>query len=241
MPELDIYRLVEVELLKLGKSLESLTGLIDIWRLVGYGLLLLVFFDIVEIFVPPNFMNPVWEFQTMGSLVERVAVPLLSLLLIFSGKLEKRAKWERPLLAFFSWLTLLVGLLYILLIPLGVTNTVRLYNTNLEQFKREYSQQVSQANQVEKQLNETTPTQLENLLKRQGRSLDGRDPQELKTQLLAQLGQAKQQIKTQGEARKSSGNLRLLKSSVKWNLGALVSAALFITIWKRTRWARTRS
>ncbi|AFZ25647.1 hypothetical protein Cylst_3507 [Cylindrospermum stagnale PCC 7417] len=241
MPELDIYRLLEVETIKLGKSIESLIGSINIWRLVGYGLLLLVFFDIVEIFYPLNLMNPAWEFQTMGSLVERVAVPLLSLLLVFSGKLEKRAKWERPLLALLSWLTLLVGLLYILLIPLGVTSTIRLYRANLEQFNQEYTQQVSQANQVEKQLNETTPTQLENLIKRQGRSLDGRDPQELKTQLLAQLGQAKKQIKTQGEAKKSSGNLRLLKSSVKWNLGALVSAVLFISIWKGTRWARSRS
>jgi hypothetical protein len=30
----------------------------------------------------------------------------------------------------------------------------------------------------------------------------------------------------------------LLKNSVKWNLGALVSAALFFNIWKTTSWAR---
>jgi hypothetical protein len=241
MSELDIYRLLEIEVIKLRNSLESLTGLIDIWRLVGYGLLLLAFFDIVEIFVPPNFMNPAWEFQAMGSLVERVGVPLLALLLVFSGKQENRTKWERPFLAFLSWLTLLVGLLYILVIPWGLTNTLRLYRSNNEQFQQQYSQQVNQANLVEKQLKETTPTQLETLIKSQGRSLDGKDPQELKTQLLTQLDIAKKQIKTQGEARKSSGNLALFKSSVKWNLGALVAAALFITLWKRTRWARTRS
>lgn len=241
MPELDKNRLLELETIRLGKSLESLIGPIGIWRFVGYGLLLLALFDIVEIFVPPNFMNPSWEFQTMGSLVERVGVPLLALLLVFSGKLENRAKWERLLLALLSWLTLLVALLYILLIPLGVTSTIRIYRANLEQFNQAYTQQVAQANQVEKQLNQTTPTQLENLLKSQGRSLDGKDPQELKTQLLAQLGQAKKQIQTQGEANKSSGNLRLFKSSVKWNLGALISAALFFTIWKGTRWARSRS
>lgn len=239
MPELDIYRLVEEELLKLGKSIDSVVGNLNLWHWLGYGLLLLAFFDVVEIFVPPRFTNSAWEFQTVGALVERVAVPLFSLVLVFSGKLENRPKWERPILATLSWLTLLVGLLYFLLIPLGVTSTVRLYRANIQQVEQEYKQQVSQADKVEQQLNQTTSAQLEDLVKKQGRSLEGKDPQELKTQLLTQLSQAKKQIKTQAETKKSTGNLNLLKSSVKWNLGALVVGTLFITFWKATGWARS--
>ncbi|MBW4450206.1 MAG: HpsJ family protein [Spirirestis rafaelensis WJT71-NPBG6] len=56
----------------------SQQGSMSILRSLGYGLLLLAFFDIVEMFVPPNFMNPAWEFQTFGALVERVPVPLKS-------------------------------------------------------------------------------------------------------------------------------------------------------------------
>lgn len=238
MPELNIYELVDGEVSKLSKSVNSLLGIINLCRLVGYSMLLLTLFDILDIFIPLQIMNPAWEFQTMGALVERVAIPLVALLLVFSGKLENRSKWEIHVLRLFSRLTLLVGLLYILLIPLGVSNTMRLYNSNLEQLNQAYSQKVSQTNQVEQQLTQATPAEIENILQRQGRSLDGKNPQEVKSQLLSELNQAKQQLKTQTETKKSSETLRLFKSSVKWNLGALVSGFLFIAIWKGTRWTR---
>lgn len=239
MPELKkIYELVDEEVSRLSKSVNSLLGIINLCRLVGYSMLLLTFFDILDIVIPLQIMNPVWEFQTMGALVERVAIPLIALLLVFSGRLENRLIWEIHVLRLFSRLTLLVGLLYILLIPLGVTNTMRLYSSNLDQFNQAYSQQVSQANQIEQQLTQATPAEIEKILQRQGRSLNGKNPQDVKSQLLSELNKAKQQLKTQTEAKKSSETLRLFKSSVKWNLGALVTAFLFIGIWKGTRWTR---
>lgn len=238
MANIDIYELVDEEVSKLSKSLNSLLGVINLCRLVGYSMLLLTIFDILDIAIPLQIMNPAWEFQTMGALVERVAIPLVALLLVFSGKLENRSPVEMFVLKLISRLTLLVGLLYILLIPLGVTNTIRLYNSNLEQFQKEYTQQMSQANQVEKQLTQATPAELDNILKRQGHSLDGKNPQDVKNQLLSNFKQAKQQLKTQTDAKKSSATLKLFKSSVKWNLGALVSAFLFIGIWRGTFWIR---
>ncbi|OUL24411.1 hypothetical protein BV378_18670 [Nostoc sp. RF31YmG] len=240
MTESTIYKLIDVEVSKLNKSVNSLIGIINICRLVGYSLLILVFFDLIDIFFPLQIMNPVWEFQTMGALVERVAIPLVSLLLVFSGKLENRLIWELPILGLISRLTLLVGLLYILLIPLGVSDSIRLYNSNLEQFNKEYSQQVSQTNQIEQQITQATPAELDNIIKRQGQSLNSKskNSQDVKKQLLLGINQAKQQIKTQAESKKPFVNLKLLKSSVKWNLGALISGFLFIAIWKGTAWAR---
>jgi hypothetical protein len=217
----------------------SQQGSMTILRSLGYGLLLLAFFDIVEMFVPPNFMNPAWEFKTFGALVERVPVPLIGLVLVFFGELNSRSQWEFPLLKLLSWLTLLFALLFFLLIPLGVGNTLRLNNQSAAQISTLSQQQLSQAEQAEKQLNQATPQQIDNFLKSQGRSLDGKNPQELKTQVLSKISQAKQQIKTQAEATQSSRGLNLIKSSVKWNLGALVASGLFISIWKGTRWART--
>lgn len=217
----------------------SQQGSMNILRSLGYGLLLLAFFDIVEMFVPPNFMNPAWEFQTFGALVERVPVPLIGLVLVFFGELNSRSKWEFPILKLLSWLTLLFALLFFLLIPLGIGNTLRLNNQSAAQISTLSKQQLSQAEQVEKQLNQATPQQIDNFLKSQGRSLDGKNPQELKTQVLSKVSQAKQQIKTQAEATQSFRGLSLIKSSVKWNLGALVASGLFISIWKGTRWART--
>jgi hypothetical protein len=217
----------------------SQQGSMNILRSLGYGLLLLAFFDIVEMFIPPNFMNPAWEFQTFGALVERVPVPLIGLVLVFFGELNSRSKWEFPLLKLLSWLTLLFALLFFLLIPLGVGNTFRLNNQSAAQISTLSKQQLSQAEQVEKQLNQATPQQIDNFIKSQGRSLGGKNPEELKTQVLSKVSQAKQQIKTQAEATQSSRGLSLIKSSVKWNLGALVASGLFISIWKGTRWART--
>jgi hypothetical protein len=62
----------------------------NIFRVLGYGLLLLALFDILEMFIPPGFMNPAWEFQTFGALVERVPVPLIGFVLVFYGEKYSR-------------------------------------------------------------------------------------------------------------------------------------------------------
>ncbi|MBD2199184.1 MULTISPECIES: HpsJ-like protein, cyanoexosortase A-associated [Calothrix] len=216
----------------------SQTGSTKILRMLGYGLLLLALFDVVEMLFPPNFMNPAWEFQTFGSLVERVPVPLIGFALIFYGEMYSRSKWEFLSLKLFSWLTLLLAVIFLLFIPLGIGNTVRLSKQSAAQITTASQQQLTQAAQVEQQLNQATPEQINEFLKSQGRSLDGKSPQEVKTQILSDVSKAKAQIKTQAERTQSSQRLNLLKNSVKWNLGALVSAALFFSFWKATNWAR---
>ncbi|MBW4591468.1 MAG: HpsJ family protein [Brasilonema angustatum HA4187-MV1] len=216
----------------------SQQGSMTIVRSLGYGLLLLALFDIIEMFIPPNFMNPVWEFQTMGMLVEKVPVPLIGLVLVFFGELHSRTKLEIPILKFLSWLTLLFGILFFLLIPLGLTSTIRLNSQNAAQVQTVSTQKISQADQLEQQVNKASPEQIDKFLKSQGRQTDGKNPQQLKEQLLSQVSQAKQQIKTQAEATQSLRGLSLIKTSVKWNLGAVVAGTLFISIWKGTRWAR---
>ncbi|RCJ36941.1 hypothetical protein A6770_15050 [Nostoc minutum NIES-26] len=216
----------------------SQTSSMTILRVLGYGLLLLALFDIVEMLIPPSFMNPAWEFQTFGSLVERVPVPLIGLALVFYGELHARAKWEFVTLKFLSWLTLLLAILFILLIPLSIGNTVRLTKQSYTQINTLSQQQISQAEQVEKRVSQATPQQIDNLLKSQGRSSNTKNPQELKSQVLSEVSKAKALIRNQAQATQSTQKLNLLKNSVKWNLGALVSAALFFTIWKITSWAR---
>ncbi|BAY44117.1 hypothetical protein SAMD00079811_17110 [Scytonema sp. HK-05] len=207
-------------------------------RVLGYGLLLLALFDIIVMFIPPNFMNPAWEFQTIGALVERVPVPLIGLVLVFFGELHSRTKWEIPILKVLSWLTLVFGILFFLLIPLGLTNTIRLNTQSTAQIQTVSTQQASQAEQLEQQVSKASPEQISNFLKSQGRKIDGKTPDELKNQLLSEVSQAKKQIKTQAEATQSLRGLNLIKTSAKWNLGALVAGTLFILIWKGTRWAR---
>ncbi|MEM7555157.1 MAG: HpsJ family protein [Cyanobacteria bacterium P01_A01_bin.84] len=209
-----------------------------ILRSVGYGLLILALFDIIETFIPPNFMNAAWEFQTIGALVERVPVPLISLALIFYGEMNLRRRWEFPLLKFLSWLTVIFGVLYFLMIPLGVVNSVRLQKQNIDQADSAVVEQIARAEQIEKQLKGATPQQIQAFLKSQGRGSNDETVTEVKTKLLSNISQAKQNIKAQAQAQQSYRGLNLTKKAVKWNLGALIAGVLFFCIWKGTQWAR---
>lgn len=209
---------------------------IGILRTVGYGLLLLALFDWVEILIPPQFLNPAWELQTIGALVERVPVPLIGFALIFYAESESRSKWELPVIKLLSWLTLLFAIVYLLMIPLAIGDTVRLNKQSTEQLRSASQQQITRAEQLEKQLNEATPQQIDNILKQQGAASEGKSAQQVKDELASRLSQAKTQIKNQTKTTQSTQKLNLMKSSVKWCLGALVTATLFFSIWKGTRW-----
>ena len=210
-------------------------------RLLGYGLLLFALFDYIYIIIPPHFTNPVWEFQTIGALVEHAAVPMLGLMFVFyrhQGYMKKR---ERNFLGFLSWISLLMGLLYLLMLPLGVSDTWRIYHHNNTQIAAQASQQHQQVQKFRGKLNQaTTDEQLQKLLAPlapQGRSLDT-NPQMLRDKFLAQFSQVEQLIQTKADRVQADQEQTLIKQSVRWNIGALVSGILFIWIWHLTYWTR---
>ncbi|MBD2210700.1 hypothetical protein H6G27_12520 [Nostoc linckia FACHB-104] len=231
MQEFNIPQSLEIEVSQLRKTINSLLWITKLFRTVGYSILVLVFIDLIDIFVPLNFMNPVWEFQMIGALVDLVAITLIGLVLVFSGKLEKRLKWEFPFLLWLSRLCLLVGLLYLLLIPLGINNTISLYNVNFEESNRDYSQQMLLNSNWKQQISQASAAEFNNLL-------EHKSMQEVKTQTLVEVNQSQNHPDKKLPNTNLSRHFNLLKSSVKFNLGALVAAALFITIWKKTLWAR---
>ena len=214
------------------------TNSINIIRALGYGLFLLALFDWVVLFIPTKFIDPAWEFQTMGAIVERVPVPLIALALIFFGEANFRGKLELRLLKLISSLTLLLAMVFFLLIPVGTINAIRLSENSQNQIVKASEKRTTQAENVEKQISQATPAQISNLLKSRGRSLNGKKPEEIKNTLLSQVSNAKKQIKTQAQTVQSAQELNLFKRAVKWNLGALVSGTLFIYFWVQSRWVR---
>lgn len=206
----------------------------SLFRPIGYCLLLLGLFDIIDIFVPLRFMNPNWEFQMIGSLVERLPVALLGLGLVFYGKKDIQSKWELPILKFLSWASLLVGILLLLLSPLLIVDSLRLKNQINHQINTEVTQQLSQFERIEKQVSQGTDKDITNAMTRlnQGTPLDIKNPQEVKSKLLAEINQAKGKIRTQTETTWADRRLALVKNTVKWLLGALVLGVLFIYIWR---------
>lgn len=226
-----------VEFLQQGRF--ELTWSIRIARILGYGLLVLAFFDLIETFMPLELMNALSQFQTIGTLVERVPVTLIGLVLVFFGGLDERNKWELLLLKILSWLTLLVGILFILLIPLGIGNTVQINNILTAQVNTQYEQKISQVKGFEDRLKQATPENILDVVKRQGGSVVGKNPQQIKAELLSKVDKSKAEFKTQADASKWQQQKSYLKKAVKWNLGALISGFLFISIWKYTDRVRT--
>ncbi|MFY7803679.1 MAG: HpsJ family protein [Limnoraphis robusta] len=232
----------------LWKFSSSLLQTIPPLRWVGYTLLFLTFVDLVLLLIPPQLTNPVWEFQTMGAIVERVAVPLIAFVLIFYGEQNLRPKWERPLLSLLSVLTLLFGIFLLILVPLGVINTLRIDKQSNTQIDTQVEQRMTQIQQVQQQLEQAnTEEQMENLLSRldtQGRTPEIQSAQELeevKNQLSDFVSRTESSTKTQAEETRRNRRILLFKNSLKWNLGALVSGVLFIAIWKATGWTRKRA
>lgn len=212
-----------------------------LFHAVGYGLLLFVFFDVADLLFPPRFMNPIWEFQTVGALIERVPLPLIGMALVFYGGDSYRNKWEKLFLNLLSQAAIVIGILFLLLIPLCISDAIRINNLNSEQINTQLERQVSQVKQFQQQLNKATEQDLTNLMTRlnsQNNSPDVKNSQELKSRLLSEAQNSQSNMKTQAEATLKNKGFSLIKNSVKWCLGALIAGDLFIRIWQATRWAR---
>jgi hypothetical protein len=246
MAELDLEKFAHTQLSNLSGAIEylqqgrfELTWSIRIARIMGYGLLALAFFDLIETFMSLELMNALSQFQTIGILVERVPVTLIGLVLVFFGGLEERNRLETLLLKCLSWLTLLVGILFILLIPLGIGNTVQINNILVAQVNTQYEQKISQAKGFEERVKQATPENILDIVKRQGGPVAGKNPQQIKDEILSKVDKSKADFKAQADASKSQQQRSWLRKSVKWNLGALISGFLFISIWKYTDRIRT--
>jgi hypothetical protein len=213
-------------------------------RWVGYGLLISALFDLIGILIPPNFMNPVWELQTIGSIIEQTPMALIGNALAFLGGYYERSKWEIPTLRILSWSTFFAGLALFLFIPLGLIDTVRVDQQNSQQLTAQFNQSMAVIYQVKEELNKTdTPAEAEVLLSRLSNA--GLSPEiknakqvaEVKDKLITYIVQSENKLKAELKATQSSQRLSLLKSSVKWNLGAFVFGFLLINFWRGTRWA----
>lgn len=212
------------------------------FRCGGYALLALAMIDFINIFIPSHFTNPFWEFQTIGALVDHVPIPLIGLMLIFVGEMNYREKIEIFVLKFCSWLSLIIALLFILLVPLGISDTLRINEQNHIQIINQSSQQISQIEQLKEILNKAkTDQDIENVfhaLNHQEKLPDFKNPQDIKSKLLAQVTKTDNNIKNQTEVTQNKTRRELIRNSVKWNLGAIIAGTAFIFVWRTTEWAR---
>ncbi|WP_404789971.1 HpsJ family protein [Altericista sp. CCNU0014] len=213
-------------------------------RLVGYVLLLLSILDAIDLLIPPRFMNPEWEIQLITELVERVAVPLIGLALVFYKDLDFRLKFEILLLKGFSSAALVAGMGYLLLLPLLVVDTFRYDASILGQTNTLMDQRMTQIEQIEQRLSKAaSKPELSALFSRfSGQALPpnlaSQDFPSLKQELLETIARGKPAVRKQVNTAAQERRLKLFKTTVKAFLGAVISSFCFIYIWSLTRWIR---
>jgi hypothetical protein len=244
---------IEIQQTKLNQKVDKIGifGLnmlrsLGLWRLVGYAFLILFILDLAEILIPPRFLNPEWEFQVFGNIVERIAIPFIALILIFYGGNYLRKGWEFIVLTSLSWLSLSVGILFLLSVPLGIVNTIRIDNLRDTRITEGTTQRLEVLQKVETRLKDVQNKQdmqvLINQLNSGNAPVIENDQQlaQVKTNLTEFIKNSRDRLNNQAENARKQGRKSLLKSSVKWNLGALISGILFIMIWQMTKWARVK-
>lgn len=206
----------------------------------GYALLAFSIINFLHILIPPNFTNPTWELQAMGLIVGQVWAPLLGLIFIFSHR-DTVSKWEMKVLWFLSWLSLLFGLFYLLMLPLGVHNTRRVQQLRNQQISARITQQTQQIQRVISRLQAANSPEA---IAEFSDNLNGQDLPEiedfqaLKQQFLNRIEQADKNLREQGEASQKNAKVALIKDSLKSNLIAMVAGIWFIGLWWKTRWVR---
>lgn len=213
----------------------------EIINFLGYTLLALALLDSLAIFIPTKLLNPVWEFQTIGRLVDISWAFLLGLILVFYRRQESIVKQnELRLLSLISWLTLVMAIAYFLMFPLLISNSIRLSNNNSNRANQQLTANSAQIQQIEEKLGQATEAELNNLIASfpdPNVKLE-LSPQQFKEKLLTEntskFKVAKQQIK---QALKQQQR-ELYKNTIKWAIGAILTGASAFFIWKSTRWAR---
>ena len=214
-----------------------------ILRLVGYGLLLMALIDLLFLLIPPQLMNPLWEFQTMGAIIERIPVTLLGMVLIYYGEKSDRAPIEASILKLLSWASLLAAVILMLTIPLSINNSFRIYNQHNATANAQFVTQKDTIEQFKEQLEAAnSKDEIGAILQQQARQQvnipDSVNTEKLKTDIITNLQNNQDSITNQAEAFRSQKKSLLIKKCLKWNLGALISSILFFMIWKSTGWAR---
>ena len=211
-------------------------------RMVGYIFLIFSLIDYIGILVPPRLTDPVWEFQAMGRLVEHVWSPLIGLVFIFFYTQNNCVSpSELILLRFLSWGSLILGLFYLLMLPLGINNSLTIYRDTSAQITKQLSQQTIQIEKLNQQiLTADTPAELNNIAKIINFDNTVNAPiQELKNNLKQQIQTAEHRMSNAANIAKRQQSINFLKDAVRVNLGTVLAGAGLITVWNLTRWART--
>jgi len=212
-------------------------------RLLGYGLISLAFIDFINITIPPQLMNPVWEFNTVSVIIDRIPLTLLGMVFVFYGTRDCRRIIETKLLKGLSWFCLGLAIVLMITFPLNIVNGFRIYYGHSSQVNLQVANKVENINKFQSDLQSAQTIEaigdvIGKQSKKQVKLAPDLDKKEFKSTILDNLADNQTKLKSQAKQVNFQQKSMLLKKAIKVNLGALISAFIFFFIWKETNWAR---
>jgi hypothetical protein len=206
------------------------------YGLIGYGLI-----DYVDILVPARLMNPEWELGAITGLIAKVWAPLFGLVLIFCRRQGSLGKREMNLLNILSWASFGLAVMYFAIVPLSISNAMRLSQSNTAQVNSQLSQQATQLEQARLAIDQAESTaDLARLIapNQPAPNITDVSPAEVKQDLLAQISQVEQQTNANAQLTIQSTQKNILKRTILNVFTCLLSGWLFFKVWKFSVWAR---
>jgi hypothetical protein len=210
-------------------------------NIAGYIILSLVFFDYLFLGFPPQIFNPTWELQTLGRVIETLWAPILGFILVFYRRQEYSVKKrELKLLSWLSRCALILGICYLLAVPLLITDTFRIVRDNYAQLTWQLTNRNHKVEQFSQQLELVNDSQLSNFRQQYPEYFvdSASSPQEIKQKILQKIEREKQQSQETLEQNFAKQKMSAIKMSVKWLLQALIGGTFFILMWRYTKWIR---
>jgi hypothetical protein len=206
---------------------------------IGYGMLLFGALNYLMTLIPPNFTNPVWEMQTIRRLLDQAGVPLIGFAFVFYRPLAAIRPRSLYLLRTLSWLCLMLGIVFLLMLPLAIVNTGRISLLGQNSANQQVNARSQQIEQVEKAINKgLKPNELKTLAQGLGLSQEKIKSGNLAENLLEELIKIRSANQTQSQLVQKSQQRRNLQELIKIIFETIGLAVLFILIWATTAWTR---
>lgn len=215
---------------------QQLTGLLP---LIGYALVIVSVGDFLYILYPPQFQNPTWELNAIGSLIENSWALLIGFGFIFSRYFTGNAEYiwflEIFILRVIRWVILIMAIGFIFLIPLVVLNTNRLIDSSKEEITKQLATQLNQIKNVDSQLDQVSDiNQIIALGKSLGLNTDDFPTipkAQIKTQIRERLTTFKSNVEQQSVNIQKQQSRNILKNSAKILFSGIIMCSIFIIIW----------
>lgn len=217
---------------------------ITLVRSVGYTLLFLSGLDFIALFIPLKLMDSTWELNTIGALVARAPVPLIGFAFVFYRGTEERVNIERLSLKLLSWGATIAGILYFLLAPPLILNSLRLDRQLTIQIGPQVEQRTNQLANLGNRLQQLNSTaELAALASRLQNpdlqtAVQTKPPQVVKELLLGEINRSKRNVRTEIEATINERRFGVLKDAIRLLLGSIVCGFAFIYLGVLTQWAK---